>query len=121
MNGDVCGTYNKNSQIKFKTTMLKPSLCDYSDFYILVKGCSSKKYRQTNKQETLKNWAPFSYCISKINFTEIDNGRNLDVLMLYNLIEYYNIQVKGSGRLWYHKHNPNDNVKDPETLNSRQK
>ena len=29
------GTYNVNSQIKFKTTMLKSSLCDA---YILVKG-----------------------------------------------------------------------------------
>ena len=32
------GTYNVNSQIKFKTTMLKSSLCCYSDAYILVKG-----------------------------------------------------------------------------------
>ena len=31
------GTYNVNSQIKFKTTMLKSSLCDYSDAYILFK------------------------------------------------------------------------------------
>ena len=31
------GTYSVNSQIKFKTTMLKSSLCDYSDAYILVK------------------------------------------------------------------------------------
>ena len=30
------GTYNVNSQIKFKTVMLKSSLCDYSDAYILV-------------------------------------------------------------------------------------
>ena len=30
--------YDVNSQIKFKTTMLKSSLCDYSDAYILVKG-----------------------------------------------------------------------------------
>ena len=30
--------YNANSQIKFKTTMLKSGLCDYSDAYILVKG-----------------------------------------------------------------------------------
>ena len=30
------GTYNVNSQIKFKTAMLKSSLCDYSDAYILV-------------------------------------------------------------------------------------
>ena len=32
------GTYNVNSQIKFKTTMLKYSLCDNSDAYILVRG-----------------------------------------------------------------------------------
>ena len=29
---------NTNSQIKFKTSMLKPCLCDYSDTYILVSG-----------------------------------------------------------------------------------
>ena len=29
---------NTNSQIIFKTPMLKPSLCDYSDAYIIVKG-----------------------------------------------------------------------------------
>ena len=32
--GGVCNT---NSDIRFKTTMLKSSLCDYSDAYILVK------------------------------------------------------------------------------------
>ena len=32
------GTYNTNSQIKLKTTMLKSSLCHYSNAYILVKG-----------------------------------------------------------------------------------
>ena len=31
-------TYNVNSQIKFKATMLKSSLCDYSNAYIHVKG-----------------------------------------------------------------------------------
>ena len=29
--------YNTNGQIRLKTTMLKPSLCDYSDAYIHVK------------------------------------------------------------------------------------
>ena len=32
------GTYSPNKQIKFKTSMLRSSLCDYSDAYILVKG-----------------------------------------------------------------------------------
>ena len=36
--GDDAGAYDRNSQIKFKTTILKSSLCDYSEAYILVKG-----------------------------------------------------------------------------------
>ena len=38
INDESRGAYNVNSQIKFKTTMLKSSLCDYSDAYILVNG-----------------------------------------------------------------------------------
>ena len=38
INDESRGIYNANSQINFKTTMLKSSLCDYSDAYILVKG-----------------------------------------------------------------------------------
>ena len=38
INDESRGTYNDDKQIKFKTTMLKSSLCDYSDAYILVKG-----------------------------------------------------------------------------------
>ena len=40
-NDESRGAYNVNSQIKFKTAMLKSSLCDYSDAYILVKGTIS--------------------------------------------------------------------------------
>ena len=38
INDQSRAVYNNNSDIRFKTTMLKPSLCDYSDAYILVKG-----------------------------------------------------------------------------------
>ena len=41
INDESRGAYNVNSQIKFKATMLKSSLCDYSDAYILVKGTIS--------------------------------------------------------------------------------
>ena len=34
----LSNTYNKNKSIRFKTTMLRSNLCDYSDAYILVKG-----------------------------------------------------------------------------------
>ena len=38
INDDSHKTYNTNSQIKFKTSMLRSSLSDYSDVYILGKG-----------------------------------------------------------------------------------
>ena len=36
INDESRGTYLFKGQIKFKTTMLKSSLCDYSNAYILV-------------------------------------------------------------------------------------
>ena len=38
INDDSRGTYNMSIQIKFKILMLRTSLCDYSDTYILVSG-----------------------------------------------------------------------------------
>ena len=36
INDDIRGGYSPNRQIRFKTAMLRSSLCDYSDAYILV-------------------------------------------------------------------------------------
>ena len=38
INDDIRGGYSPNKQIRFKTAMLRFSLCDYSFAYILVKG-----------------------------------------------------------------------------------
>ena len=38
INNDIMGAYSPNKQIRFKTAMLRSSVCDYSDAYILVKG-----------------------------------------------------------------------------------
>ena len=38
INDEIRGTYYPNKQIRFKTAVLRSSLCDYSDAYILVKG-----------------------------------------------------------------------------------
>ena len=38
INDDSRGTYNTKTQIKFKTSMLRTSLCDYNDANILVGG-----------------------------------------------------------------------------------
>ena len=44
-NDGARGTYNTNSQIKFKTLMLKSSLYDYSDAYILVKETKARNFK----------------------------------------------------------------------------
>ena len=101
-------TYNVNSQIKFKTTMLKSSLCDYSDAYILVKGTISinntaagAAANNTNKKVIFKNCAPFTNCISEINNTQLNNAKDIDIVMpMYNLIEYSDNYAKTSGSLW---------------------
>ena len=38
VNDEARGTYSHNKQIKFRTPILRSSLCDYSDGYILSKG-----------------------------------------------------------------------------------
>ena len=37
INDESRGTYNTNNQIRFTTSVLRPSLCDYSGAYIIVK------------------------------------------------------------------------------------
>ena len=44
INDDVRGVYSPNKQIRFKTSILRSSLCDYSDAYILVIGNITVNY-----------------------------------------------------------------------------
>ena len=109
INDESRGAYNVNSPIKFKTTMLKSSLCDYSDAYILVKGTISvtnttaagAAANNTNKKVIFKNCAPFTNYISEINNTQIDNAKDIDIVMpMYNLIAYSDNYGKTTGSLW---------------------
>ena len=67
-----------------KLAMLKSSLCDYSDAYILVKRTVIATDADTINadKEIFKNCAPFTECISKINNTQIDNAKDIDVVMI---------------------------------------
>ena len=52
------------------------------------------------KKAIFKNCAPFTNCISKINYTQIDNAEYIDIVMpMYNLIEYSDNYSKTSGSL----------------------
>ena len=70
MNDELGGTYIINSQIKFKTSMLKSSLCDYSDPCILVSGtititgagadAAARQVDERNKGVLFKNCTSFT-------------------------------------------------------------
>ena len=103
INDDTRETCDTNSQIKFNTIMLKVSLCNYRDAYILLKGiitvadisAAAAAANDANKKITFNNCAPFTDCVSKINDMQIDSGKCIDVVMLmYNIIEYSHNYLK---------------------------
>ena len=132
INDETRGNY-ANSDIRFKTTMLRSNLCDYADSYILVNGtititgagddAAAREADERDKGVTFKNCAPFTKCISRINNTDIDNVHDIDIVMrMYNLIEYSDNYSKTSGSLWqYYKDDPNDNLTDCESFKSKVK
>ena len=75
INDEERGTYNTNSQITFKTSILMSSLCDYSDAFILVKitisieAKTGNKPNNRDKKFVFNICAPFTDCISEINNT----------------------------------------------------
>ena len=117
--------------MRFKTTISKSSLCDYSDAYILVKGkititgagpnAAGRQADERDKGVAFKNCAPFTACKGNINNIEIDNCRDINIIMpMYNLIEYSDNYAKTSGSLWqYYRDQPNDTLAESESFNSK--
>ena len=109
--GTAENRYKPNKQIRFKTSMLRSDLCDYSDAYIVVKGditVTNPVNDAYDKKLAFKNNAPFISCISKINYTLIDNAEDLVIIMpMYNLLEYSKNYRKTTGSLWnYYRDEP---------------
>ena len=128
----------------FKTTMLKSSLCYYSDAYILVKKTitingnagpepdpgnprtaaqllAARQADERDKGVAFKNCAPFINCISEINNTQVDNAKDIDIVMpMYNLIECSDNYVKTTGSLWqYFRDKQDDDLEDSESFKSK--
>ena len=89
--------------------MLKSTLCDYRDAYILVKGtitvnntaAADAAANNTNKKVISTNCPPFTNCISEINNTQIDRAKDLDIVMpMYNSMKYSDNYSKIPGSLW---------------------
>ena len=87
--------------------MLMSSLCDYCHAQIFVKGKiavnnigTAAAPNKKNIKVISKNCAPFSTCISEVNNTQIDNAKDIDIVMpMYNLTEYSDNYSKASGSL----------------------
>ena len=92
-----------SSSIKFKTSIIRSGLYDYSDACILVSGTikivgaehedsakkkKKKKKNKKNKGVIFKNCAPFTNCVSSIKNIQIDNADYIDLVMpMCDLIE----------------------------------
>ena len=104
--------------------MLKSSLCNYSDAYILVKGtititgsgadAAARQTYERDKGVAFKNCVPFINCISEINNTQVDNAKDIDIVMpMDNLIEYSDNYAKTTGSLWqYFRDEPDDDIEN---------
>ena len=121
----LSNAYNENKPIRFKTSMLRSNLCDYSDAYILVKGTitvtapganngANNIRDKRNRPLILKNKAPFVSCITRINGELIEEVDDLDIVMsLYNLLEYSKNYRKTIGSLHnYYRDELSDDADD---------
>ena len=98
------GNYSPDDEIKFLTSSLESSLCDYSDAYILVKGNITVTGGNANTKVAFKNCAPFEKCRTEINETFIDEATHINITMpMYNLTEYSDNYSDTSGSWWHFK------------------
>ena len=98
------GNYSHENPIKFLTSSLESSLCDYSDAYILVKSNITATPNNAVTQVVFKNCAPFKNCRTEINDIFIDNADVINITIpMYNSIEYSHNYSDTSGSLWNFK------------------
>ena len=108
------GVYSHEDEIKFLTSSLESSLCDFSDAYILVTGNITATPNNAATQVIFKNCAPFKDCRTEINDTFVDYADFINITMpMYNLIEYSDNYSDTSGSLWQFKR---DEIKEDVDL-----
>ena len=106
------GNYSHENPIKFLTSSLESSLCDYSDAYILVTGNNTvtrtiagdpvqrKQPLNAATQVVFKNCAPSEKCSTEIDGTLVDEANFINNTMpMYNLIKYSDNYSDTSGSL----------------------
>ena len=118
IDSEAKGNYLPDNEIKFLTSSLESSLCDYSDAYILVTGNINVTGGDANINVAFKNCAPFRKFRTEINETFVDNAKHINIAMpMYNLTEYSDSYSDTSGNLWQFKRDEIEDVDltvDPE-------
>ena len=57
------------------------------ELLLLITAVADADTNNTNEKVIFKNSAPFTNCISEINNTQVDNAKDIDIVMpMYNLI-----------------------------------
>ena len=82
INSESKGNNSHENPIKFLTSSLESSLCDYSDAYILVLGNITVTGGNNNKKVAFKNCAPFEKCRKEMNETFVDDANFINITML---------------------------------------
>ena len=116
--------------------MWKLSLCVYSDAFILfirniavtrdaepsagrtdAQLVAARQADERGKGITFKNCAPFINCTNKIKNIQIDNAKDINVVMYY-LIKYTDNYSKTSGSLWQYYKDVSDKGDDAAITDS---
>ena len=110
VNGNSKANYNGPNEITCNTEVLKSSLCDYSDAYILVIADITIIGHQ-EPQVAFRNFAPYTKCIAKNDGTTIDDAEYLDLDMpMYSLLEYSSNYSETTVSLWFYSKDKVTNI-----------
>ena len=105
---DISRTIN-DSNIRFKTSMIRSNLYNYCNAYVMLEGtitvpntaASRVAVNDINKKVIFKNYAPFTNCKTEIHNTQVDDAQKTNIVIpMYNLTEYRDDYLKTSGSLW---------------------
>ena len=101
-------------------------MCDCSNAYIFISGTitikgegvddSAKRTDERNKGVRFKNGVPFNDCVGNINVTQIDNAKDIDVVIIGYSDNYSKTLVS---LRQYFKDESNDNITEHESFKSK--
>ena len=104
IDSEAKGNCSHKNPIKFFTTSIESSPCDYSDAFVVVTGNINVVRADDNTEVAFKNFTPFTKSTAEINETFIDEAEHINIAMpMYNFIKYSDNYSDTSGSLWHLK------------------